>query len=234
MPRKKAPIPEIPEVDKDNILVDGGYYKGNENLLNKNAKIVFTQEMFDENRTCAKSILHFAERHFHIVNLDEGKIKIKLRKYQKRILKSLKDDRRLLVCASRQMGKSTIVSMYALWLVCFHEYKKVAILANKADTAMEIFSRIKMAFEELPVYLKPAVKSNRKNGFDLSNGSSIIVSSTSASSIRGQSINCVTGDTIVTLKDKKTEEVFKLNLKDLEELLKNNQDEPPHFIVLND
>jgi hypothetical protein len=129
---------------------------------------------------------------------------------------------------------STIVSMYALWLVCFHEYKKVAILANKADTAMEIFSRIKMAFEELPVYLKPAVKSNRKNGFDLSNGSSIIVSSTSASAVRGQSINCVTGDTIVTLKDKKTEEIFKINLKDLEELLKNNQEEPPHFIVLND
>ena len=105
MPRKKAPIPDVPEIDKDNILVDGGYYKGNENLLNKNAKIIFTEEMFEENRTCAKSILHFAERHFHIVNLDEGKIKIKLRKYQKRILKSLKDERRLLVCASRQMGR---------------------------------------------------------------------------------------------------------------------------------
>jgi hypothetical protein len=209
MPRKKSPIPEVPEIDKDNILVDGGYYKGNENLLNKNAKIIFTEEMFEENRTCAKSILHFAERHFHIVNLDEGKIKIKLRKYQKRILKSLKDERRLLVCASRQMGKSTIVSMYALWLVCFHEYKKVAILANKADTAIEIFSRIKMAFEELPVYLKPAVKSNRKNGFDLSNGSSIIVSSTSASAVRGQSINCLIIDEMAHIQNDLMEELWK-------------------------
>jgi hypothetical protein len=209
MPRKKVPIPEIPEMDRDNILVDGSFYKGNENLLSKNAKIIFTPEMLEENKTCAKSILHFAERHFYIINLDEGKIKIKLRKYQKRILKSLKDEKRLLICASRQMGKSTIVSMYALWLVCFHDYKKVAILANKADTAMEIFSRIKMAFEELPVYLKPAVKSNRKNGFDLSNGSSIIVSSTSASAVRGQSINCLILDEMAHIQNDLMEELWK-------------------------
>jgi hypothetical protein len=209
MPRKKAPIPEVPEIDKENILVDGSFYKGNENLLSKNAKIVFTPEMLEENKTCAKSILHFAERHFHIINLDEGKIKIKLRKYQKRILKSLKDEKRLLICASRQMGKSTIVSIYALWLVCFHDYKRVAILANKADTAIEIFSRIKLAFEELPVYLKPAVKSNRKNGFDLSNGSSIIVSSTSASAVRGQSINCLIIDEMAHIQNELMEELWK-------------------------
>lgn len=209
MPRKKAPIPDVPNIDNDNILVDGGFYKGNENLLNKNAKIIFSQEMLDENKACSKSILHFAERHFHIINLDEGKIKIKLRKYQKRILKSLKDDKRLLICAARQIGKSTIVSMYALWLVCFNDYKKVAIIANKADTAMEIFSRIKMAFEELPVYLKPAVKSNRKNGFDLSNGSSIIVSSTSASSIRGQSVNCLIVDEMAHIPNDLMDELWK-------------------------
>ena len=209
MPRAKKPLPKIPDTDDSSILLGGKFYQGNENLLSKNAKIGFTSEMLEEMKLCKKSILSFAERHFYIVNLDRGKEKILLRKYQKRLLKSLKEERKLIVCAARQIGKSTIVSMYALWLVCFNDYQKVAIIANKSDTAMELFSRIKMAFEELPIYLKPAVKSNRKNGFDLSNGSSIIVSSTSASSIRGQSINCLLVDEMSHIPNDLMDELWK-------------------------
>lgn len=208
MPRKKPPLPEIPEVD-DDIIVEGAYYKGNENILSKSAKFAFTKDMADENKRCKKSILHFAERHFYIVSLDDGKQKIKLYKFQKRLLKSFSDNKKVITVASRQLGKSTTVTIYALWLACFHDFKSIVLLANKAETAGEIFSRCKLAFEELPIYLKPAVKSWRKNGFDLSNGSSITISGTSSSAVRGKSINFLIIDEMAHISNEIMDELWK-------------------------
>lgn len=84
---------------------------------------------------------------------------------------------------------TTTITIYALWIVCFQNDKRITIVANKKDTAEEIFDRIKMAFEQLPVWMKPSVKSFRNDGFDLRNGSSISVSTTSSSGPRGMTSN---------------------------------------------
>jgi phage terminase large subunit-like protein len=160
MPKKIIPPVEI---TNEEMVVDGDFFKGNENLLRGNATLKWTKEMEEDLKLCRKSILHFAESHFYIVTLDEGKRKIELYKFQKRLLKSFKSNRFNIVCASRQVGKSTCITMYALWLVCFFDDKRITIVANKADTAEEIFGRIRMAFEGLPLYLKTYVKSWRKN-----------------------------------------------------------------------
>ena len=86
---------------------------------------------------------------------------------------------------------TTTITIYALWYVCFQSDKKITIIANKESTAQDIFARIKMAFEQLPLYLKPSVESWRKDGFKLHNDSEIRISTTSTSSSRGQSSNCV-------------------------------------------
>lgn len=209
MPRAKKPLPEIPELnDENSIIVGGKFYKGNENLLSKNAKIAFTQEMLDEINLCKKSILSFAERHFTIIT-GKGKEVISLRKFQKTLLKNFKDFKRNIVLSSRQSGKSTIVTVYALWKVCFFDHQRIAIVANKGETAQQIFERIRMSFEDLPVYLKPAVKSWRKDGFELSNGSNIIISSASTSAIRGRSINILIIDECAHIPNDLMKELWK-------------------------
>lgn len=206
MPRKAKPIPSVSE-DED-ILVEGKFYKNNDKILSRNAKIAFTEEMFDEIKLCTKSILSFAERHFTIVN-ENGKEVISLRKFQKTLLKNFKDFKRNIILSSRQSGKSTIVTVYALWKVCFFEHQRIAIVANKGETAEQIFERIKMSFEDLPLYLKPAIKSWRKNGFDLSNGSSIFISSASTSAIRGRSINILIIDECAHIQNDLMKELWK-------------------------
>ena len=57
-----------------------------------------------------------------------------------------------------------------------------------------------MAYEQLPNYIKPGVKDYGKTGMTLGNDSSIIVSTTTATSIRGDSLNCVSGDSTVMYK----------------------------------
>jgi hypothetical protein len=177
------------DLSPEDMLVDGKFFHGHENILRKEGTFKWTDEMIDDFKVSRKSILHFAENHFYIISLDRGKERIQLYKYQKRLLKSFKSNRFNIVLSSRQSGKTTTITIYALWLVCFQNDKRITIIANKESTAKEIFARIKMAYEQLPIYLKPAIKSWRKDGFNLHNGSAITIATTSAAGPRGSSSN---------------------------------------------
>jgi len=167
----------LDDLQAEDILVDGKFYKGNENILRtKNAVFKWTPEMQEDFKLCHKSILHFAEAHYTITHLDRGKEKISLYKYQKHLLKTFKKERFTILLSSRQSGKTTTMAIYALWYVCFQQDKRVTIISYKADSAKEIFARIKTAYEMLPIYLKPSIKSWRKDGLDLTNDSSITIS----------------------------------------------------------
>jgi len=166
------------------------FYLGNKNLPVPETQFNWTPEMVEDLERARKSILHFS-RFFYIVNLDEGKQPIKLYTYQKRILKALVENRFNVVLASRQIGKTTILTIFALWMVCFHDDFRVLLIANKETTAINIFKRIRLAYEMLPNYMKPGVIEYAKTGLVLANGSSIGISTTTSDAARGESINCL-------------------------------------------
>lgn len=197
------------DLDNEDILVDGKFYQGNENILRKDGTFKWTDEMIADFKLCNKSILHFAENHFYIVSLDRGKEKIELYKYQKRLLKAFKSNRFNVVLSSRQSGKTTTITIYALWIACFQKDKRITIVTNKEATAKEIFARIKLAYEQLPIYLKPAIKSWRKDGLQLSNDSEIKISTTSASSARGSSSNLLIIDEMAHCPQEIMKELWK-------------------------
>jgi len=169
---------------------DTTYYLGNKNLPVPETNFEWTPEMVEDLERARKSILHFS-RFFYIVNLDEGKQPIKLYPYQKRILKALVDNRFNVVLASRQIGKTTILTIFALWMICFNDDFRVLLIANKEATAINIFKRIRLAYEMLPNYMKPGVVEYAKTGLLLGNGSSIGISTTTSDAARGESINCL-------------------------------------------
>ena len=82
------------------------FYMGNQNLPSKGTVISYTPEQIKEMQKCSKNILHFAEKYFYILNVDDGKIPIKLYKAQKRVLKQMMDHRFFCLLASRQVGKA--------------------------------------------------------------------------------------------------------------------------------
>jgi hypothetical protein len=200
--------PSLSDLSNEDVLIDGNFYKGNENLLRGNAQIKWTPEMIEEIKTCAKKVLHFAEDYFYIIT-EEGKQKIKLYKYQKQLLKAFVNNRFNVVLSSRQSGKTTTITIYALWMVCFQDDKRITIVANKEDTAKEIFARIKMSFEELPIWMKPSVKSWRKDGFELENGSRITISSTSSAGPRGSTSNLLIIDEMAHCPNDLMKELWK-------------------------
>lgn len=212
MGRKKKDLSEdkpIQDIPLEDIMVDASFYKGNENLLRGNSQFKWTDQMIDELKLCNKSILHFAENYFYITTLDEGKKKIELYKYQKRLLKAFKNNRFNVVLSSRQSGKTTTITIYALWIVCFQNDKRITIVANKESTAKEIFARIKMAFEQLPIWMKPSVKSWRKDGFLLANDSAITISTTSSAGPRGTTSNLLIIDEMAHCPNELMKELWK-------------------------
>ena len=62
----------------------------NKNPLLRSAgeEIEYTPDMVEEWIKCKEDILYFAEKYFYIVSIDEGRILIPLRDYQKKMLKA--------------------------------------------------------------------------------------------------------------------------------------------------
>lgn len=185
------------------------FYLGNKKLPTPEAKYEWTSEMVSELKKCSKNILHFAENYFYIVNLEQGKIKIKLHSYQKRILRSLRDNRFVVFLSSRQSGKTTLMTIYALWIACFFDDQRILIVANKEQTAINIFKRVRLAYEQLPNYLKPGAIEYGKTSMTLGNGSSIGISTTSSDAGRGESVNVVILDELAFIDNHLVEEFWK-------------------------
>jgi len=185
------------------------FYLGNKNLPNANMEFEWTPEMVKGLKKAKQNILHFAENYFHIVNLDLGRIKISLYPYQKRVLRSLRDNRFVACMASRQTGKTTMMTIYALWIACFQDDQRILIVANKEQTAISIFSRVRLAYENLPNYLKPGVIEYGKTSMKLANGSSIGISTTSSDAGRGESVNVLILDELAFIPNNLVEEFWK-------------------------
>lgn len=197
-------------------------YMGNPNLPTADAQFEYTVEMADEIEKCKNDILYFARNYFYIIEPDLGKILIPLLPYQERLLQAFKDNRFNIVLSSRQAGKTTVLTILALHETCFFSYKNTVIVANKEDTAKMIFKRVKLAYEELPNWLKPGVKKWGEENTEFSNGSNISISTTTGSAARGSTINCVDGKSIVTVRDKNTGAVFDITMLRLAEILEHN------------
>lgn len=185
------------------------HYLGNPNLPTGNTSFEYTPEMVKEIEKSSKDIVHFASNYFYIISLDEGRTCIELHKCQKRVLKKMKDNRFFILLASRQIGKTTLMTIYALWFACFNEDQKVLVVANKEGTAKEIFSRIRLAYEELPNWLKPGVKEYGKESMVLTNGSSIGISTTTGTAARGMSVSLLILDELAFIEQHIVTEFWK-------------------------
>lgn len=85
-------------------------------------------------------------------------------------------------------NSTTIAAGFMLHQVVFGDFEQWGILANKGSTSREILSRLKMAFEYLPLWIKPGVEEWNKGKISLDNGCSVLAESTSSDSIRGRSL----------------------------------------------
>ena len=177
------------------------FYNGNPKLKSQRTDIPYTMEQVRELQKCAKDIVYFIKTYVKIISLDEGLILFSLYPYQEKMLHAFHDNRFSINLLARQMGKTTTVAAYLLHQSIFNSNYRIAILANKGDTAREILDRLKKMFEELPSFLQPGVIEWNKGSIELANGTKVISAATSSSSIRGQSMNIIYLDELAFIQN---------------------------------
>lgn len=148
----------------------------------------YTQAQFEEFVKCNNDILYFAENYFYIVT-GKGRGKITLFNKQKEILTALVKNKFTAIVSSRQNSKTTLMTIYCLYRAIFNGDKLLAYAANKESTAKEILNRIKLAYEELPPWLKPGIKTWNEKSVEFENSSKILIGTTAADSFRGLTID---------------------------------------------
>ena len=149
----------------------------------------YTENEIKEYNKCKEDIVYFAENYVKIIHVDRGMINFIPYDYQEEIIKTVHNNRFTILCCSRQSGKTTALSANILHYIIFNSEKTVALLANKGDTAREILSRIKLAYENLPNWLQQGVLKFNEGSIELENNSRVIATSTSSSAIRGYAIS---------------------------------------------
>lgn len=164
-------------------------YNGNILIKKAFAKTELTAEHIAEIVKCRKDPIYFIEKYCRITSLNEGIVPFKLFDFQREMIMTFTDHRFVLSMCARQNGKSQCVAAYLTWFAIFNDNKTIAVLANKGDAAQEIMDRIRSMIEYLPFFLQPGVKTYNKRSIEVDTGSKIFSAATSASGIRGRSVD---------------------------------------------
>jgi len=163
-------------------------------LPSADAQYQYTLEELREFVRCSKDPIYFIKNYVKIISLDTGLTNFELYPFQENMIKSYHDHRFSITMASRQVGKSTTVIAFFLWYVLFNTNVRCCISANKQRTAVDLLSRLKLAYENLPRFLQQGVVTWAKMEVVLSNGSSVFAAATSSSAVRGGSYNALLCD----------------------------------------
>ncbi len=152
-----------------------------------------------ELKRCHDDILYFANHYYRVispeVNNNKGGLGI-ITTYPKQdeLLKFLIKNNRSIILAARQSGKSVSYSIFCLWKLCFYPSTAIMLLAQEANTAIDLLGKIRMAYEYLPSFLKPSVETYNKSSIEFSNLSTIKSFATASQGARHNSANILIVD----------------------------------------
>ena len=209
----------------NNELSPADYYMGNSLLKGPGVAMNFTPEQVLEIQKCSDDPVYFMENYVSITTLDHGVVKFKMYDFQKDIVNTIHNNRFVLCKIARQSGKSTTTMSYVLHQILFNPAVSIGVLANKQSTAKGLLSMLKTAYENLPKWMQQGVTEWNKHSIQLENGSKVVVASTSSSAARGGSFNCISGDSVITLRDVSTNNVFTCTIEEFDAKMNSSKNE---------
>jgi hypothetical protein len=164
------------------------FYEGKQFLRRGNIVFEYTEAELKEIAKCANDIVYFAET-YAVVMTDNGIQRVKLREYQKDLLRDFQHNRFNIVLASRQMGKTVTASIFNAWYLTFNYDKTTLLLANKSESTKEIIDKAKVVIENLPFFMKPGIIKYDVMNVRADNGCRLVGQSTTAKSGIGFTIH---------------------------------------------
>lgn len=138
---------------------------------------------------CCSDPAYFLTHYCYIQTVDKGRMLFGLHDFQEDAIHTFQQEQYVMVLKARQIGITTVVSGYALWMMLFHKDQNILIIATKQETAKNIITKVKFAFDNLPKWFSFKFIENNKLSIRLANGSQIKAASSTAAASRGESLN---------------------------------------------
>jgi hypothetical protein len=148
----------------------------------------------EEYLKCAQDPAHFMKKYCHIQHPQRGRIIFNLYPFQEKVLHLWRDNPYDIILKSRQLGISTLVAGYSLWLMLFQQDKNILCIATKQETAKNMVTKVKFMFENLPSWLKITAEENNKLTLRLSNGSQVKAVSAAGDAGRSEAVSLLVID----------------------------------------
>ena len=153
------------------------------------------QEIIKEIVKSGKDPVYFINNYAKISHPLRGLIPFRTYDFQEDLIRSFNDHRFNVILKARQLGISTISAAYVVWMMMFHRDKNILVMATKFGTATNLVKKVKHIIKHLPPWLMVApIAVDNRTSFELSNGSQIKASSTSADAGRSEALSLLVID----------------------------------------
>lgn len=153
------------------------------------AETEYTPENIQDLKRCLTDPIFFIKKFVKIQHPTKGTVPFDLFPYQENYIRCLMENRYVVTLQPRQCGKTVTTAVFLLWSACFNNDQTILIASKNQSHALEIASRIRFAYEELPAWLKPGMKYYNRHNLDMDNGSRIISEATTEKTGRGLSLS---------------------------------------------
>lgn len=138
---------------------------------------------------CAVDPVYFIKKYCYIQHQTKGKIRFELFPFQEEALRALRDNNYNIILKSRQLGISTLIAGYSMWLMTFYTDKNILVIATKKDVAQNLLSKVKMMWENLPSWLRLDSINSNTTLLKLSNRSTIKAVPSTADAGRSEALS---------------------------------------------
>jgi len=176
------------------------YYAKNKKLRKDGVEIPLDDDLNWEKFKCFDDPIYFVETYMSVRTATKGIQPLKLRPFQKDLLMTYHTHNRIIVNASRQVGKTVADNAYAIYFAIFNEQQNIWILANKGKTAKAILRRLKIMYESLPLWLQVGIVNWTTESVELENGTTINVTTTTSESARSEDVSLLILDEFGRIK----------------------------------
>lgn len=157
-------------------------------------QITIKERIKEEFVKCATDPVYFMKKYYMIQHPQRGRQLFNLYPFQEKVLKLFQKHDYSIINKSRQLGISTLVSAYSLWLMLFNKDKNVLVIATKQDTAKNMVTKVRFAYQNLPTWLKIGTSEDNRLSLRLANGSQIKAVSAAGDAGRSEAVSLLVID----------------------------------------
>lgn len=144
---------------------------------------------------CGKDPNYFFKNYIRIQHPIKGLIPFEMFPFQEDCVDEFIEHRFNIVVKSRQLGLSTLVAAYAVWMALFQKEKNILIIATKLSVAQNFINKVKTMIKSLPSWMLLAeIVEDNKQKIKFSHGSEIKAVPTSEDAGRSEALSLLIVD----------------------------------------